>query len=105
VLAGRATDMIIRGRTNIYPGLHEPVVARLPGVHQAVLVGVPDAIGDEEVVLALVGEPGAAQRVRAALPGVLDAAALPDRVVQLAALPLAGRTRKVDRAALRELVR
>jgi acyl-CoA synthetase (AMP-forming)/AMP-acid ligase II len=105
VLAGRATDMIIRGRTNIYPGLHEPVIARLPGVHQAVLVGVPDAIGDERVVLALVGEPGAAERVAAALPGVLDAAALPDRVVQLDALPTAGRTRKVDRAALRELVR
>jgi acyl-CoA synthetase (AMP-forming)/AMP-acid ligase II len=105
VLAGRATDMIIRGRTNIYPGLHEPVIARLPGVGQAVLVGVPDAIGDERVVLALVGEPGAAERVAAALPGVLDAAALPDRVVQLDALPTAGRTRKVDRAALRELVR
>ncbi len=105
VLAGRATDMIIRRRTNIYPGLHEPVIARLPGVHQAVLVGVPDAIGDERVVLALVGEPGAAERVAAALPAVLDAAALPDRVVQLDALPTAGRTRKVDRAAVRELVR
>ncbi len=104
VLAGRVGDMIIRGRTNIYPGLHEPLLARLPGVDQAVLVGVPDALGDEEVVLVLVGEPGAAQRVRAALPGVLDAAALPDRIVQLDALPVAGRTRKVDRAALRELV-
>ncbi|MCX6466841.1 MAG: class I adenylate-forming enzyme family protein [Pseudonocardiales bacterium] len=108
VLAGRATDMIIRGRTNIYPGLHEPAIAALPGVAQAVLVGVPDAIGDERVVLALVAAPGTApglaERVRAALPAVVDAAALPDEVVELPALPVAGRTRKTDRAALRDLV-
>ena len=108
VLAGRATDMIIRGRTNIYPGLHEPAVAALPGVAEAVLVGVPDAIGDERVVLALVAEPGTgpglAGRVRAALPGIVDAAALPDDVVELAVLPTSGRTRKTDRAAVRALV-
>ncbi len=109
VLAGRATDMIIRGHTNIYPGLHEPAITALPGVAQAVLVGVPDAIGDERVVLALVAAPGAAPglagRVRAALPGIVDAAALPDDVVELPALPVAGRTSKIDRAALRERVR
>ncbi|MHA6782353.1 class I adenylate-forming enzyme family protein [Pseudonocardia saturnea] len=106
MLGGRATDMIIRGRTNIYPGLHEPAVAALPGVAQAVLVGVPDAIGDERVVLVVVADPGTppglAGRVRAALPAVLDAAALPDDVVEQSDLPVAGRTRKIDRAALRD---
>jgi acyl-CoA synthetase (AMP-forming)/AMP-acid ligase II len=108
VLAGRATDMIIRGRTNIYPGLYEPAIAALPGVAEAVLVGVPDVIGDERVVLVVVADPdtppGLAGRVRAALPGVLDAAALPDEVVEQPDLPVAGRTRKIDRAALRDRI-
>jgi acyl-CoA synthetase (AMP-forming)/AMP-acid ligase II len=106
VLGGRATDMIIRGHTNIYPGLYEPSIAALPGVAQAVLVGVPDAIGDERVVLALVAAVGAppdlSDRVRAALPALLDASALPDEVVQQPDLPVAGRTRKIDRVALRD---
>ncbi|MBW0134525.1 class I adenylate-forming enzyme family protein [Pseudonocardia abyssalis] len=105
VLGGRATDMIIRGRTNIYPGLYEPAIAALPGVAQAVLVGVPDTIGDDRVVLVLVAAPGRApgltDRVRAALPRVVDAAALPDEIVCVDDVPVAGRTRKTDRAALR----
>lgn len=109
VLHGRATDMLIRGRTNIYPGLHEPAVATLPGVAQALLVGVPDAIGDDRVVLALVAAPGTppglADRVRAALPALIDAAALPDEVVLVDAVPVAGRTRKPDRVALVRMLR
>ena len=109
VLHGRATDMIIRGRTNIYPGLHEPAITELPGVAQALLVGVPDAIGDDRVVLALVAAPGTPpgldRRVRAALPALIDAAALPDEVVLVDAVPVAGRTRKPDRAALVRLLR
>jgi acyl-CoA synthetase (AMP-forming)/AMP-acid ligase II len=107
VLIGRAKDMIIRGSTNIYPGLYEPAVAALPGVTAALMVGVPDEIGDERVVLALVPAPDAgrdlADRVRAALPSLIDAAALPDEVVVLDALPVTGRTRKPDRAAVRAL--
>jgi acyl-CoA synthetase (AMP-forming)/AMP-acid ligase II len=106
VLGGRATDMIIRGRTNIYPGLYEPAISALPGVAQAVLVGVPDAIGDERVVLVLVAAdgtpPGLTGRVWAALPAMLDASALPDDVVELDEVPVTGRTRKTDRAALRD---
>jgi Acyl-CoA synthetases (AMP-forming)/AMP-acid ligases II len=101
VLLGRATDMIIRGRVNIYPGLYEPAIARLPGVADAVLVGVPDEIGDERVVLAVVPEPGAddvVPRVRERLPEVMDAGALPDDIVVLDGIPTVGRTRKPDRA-------
>jgi acyl-CoA synthetase (AMP-forming)/AMP-acid ligase II len=109
VLVGRSKDMIIRGSTNIYPGLYEPAVAALPGVAAALMVGVPDEIGDERVVLALVpapdAGPGLAGRVRAALPSLIDAAALPDEVVVLDALPVAGRTRKPDRRAVREMFR
>ncbi|MBX3098481.1 MAG: acyl--CoA ligase [Salinibacterium sp.] len=101
ILGGRAKDMFIRGTTNIYPGLYEPVIAGIPGVQEAALVGLPNAIGDDELVLAIVGD---ASRVRAALPGLIDAAVLPDRVVVLDALPKKGRSSKLDRAALRDLL-
>jgi hypothetical protein len=42
--------------------------------------------------------------VREALPGLIDAAVLPDRVVRLDALPVRGRSRKLDRAALVHLL-
>src|SRR5690606_21278177 len=53
VLVGRTRDMIIRGTTNIYPGLFEPRVAALDGVAEALLVGVPQVDGDERVALVL----------------------------------------------------
>lgn len=51
VLLGRRQDMIIRGRTTIYPAQYEPGIEAIPGVGHAVMVGVPDEIGDEHVVL------------------------------------------------------
>jgi len=121
VLVGRTRDMIIRGTTNIYPGLFEPRVAALAGVGEALLVGVPQVDGDERVALVVTSAaaPGArpartaaadrvaldpdhplVARVRAALPGVLDHDALPDVVLHADRVPLAGRSRKPDRAAL-----
>ncbi|MEU0722472.1 class I adenylate-forming enzyme family protein [Streptomyces lavendulocolor] len=111
VLHGRKKDMLIRGRTNIYPGLYEPAITALPGVAEAVIVGVPDEYGDERVVLALVAEhppasPDAfAESVRSLLPSVIDAAVLPDDVVVLDRIPVAGRSRKPDREALRARLR
>lgn len=114
-LLGRKKDMLLRGTQNIYVGLYEPVIASLPGVADAAMVGVPDAIGDDRVVVVIVPE-GApqgmpadsrhplAQRVAAALPGLIDHAALPDLVVAIGALPRRGRMRKPDRPALVELV-
>ena len=99
ILGGRSKDMFIRGTTNVYPGLYEPVIAGIPGVHEAALVGVPDEIGDDELVLVIVGD---ASRVAAALPGLIDAAVMPDRIVVLDALPKRGRSQKLDRAALAE---
>ncbi|WP_034593713.1 class I adenylate-forming enzyme family protein [Hamadaea tsunoensis] len=113
VLLGRKKDMIIRGKFNLYPGLYEPAVGALPGVREAAFVGLADpGHGDEEVVLCVVVDPAAAadpstvvERLRARLPHVIDHDALPDRIVALADLPRGGRTHKLDRAALRELVR
>ena len=101
ILSGRSKDMFIRGTTNVYPGLYEPVIAGIPGVREAALVGVPNEIGDDELVLVIVGD---ASRVAAALPGLIDAAAMPDRIVVMDALPKAGRSQKLDRAALRDML-
>ena len=113
-LLGRAKDMFIRGTQNVYPALYEPVIAGLPGVADAAMVGVPDEIGDHGIVVALVPEqdppvrPTAAHplvaRVTRALPGLLDAGVLPDAVVAVPELPRAGRSRKLDRAALAALL-
>nr|WP_241744522.1 class I adenylate-forming enzyme family protein [Cellulosimicrobium arenosum] len=123
VLVGRTRDMIIRGTTNIYPGLFEPRVAALDGVGEAVLVGLPQVDGDERVALIVTSaspargasttsapDAGAGvhldphhplvDHVRARLPAVLDHDALPDVVLHADRIPLAGRSRKPDRAAL-----
>jgi acyl-CoA synthetase (AMP-forming)/AMP-acid ligase II len=118
VLVGRNRDMIIRGTVNIYPGLFEPRLRQLPGVADAVLVGVPVPDGDEWVVLVVTAEggPGGAgiPRVRSGtelarsvagqVAAVLDHGALPDLVVEASHLPVAGRSRKPDRRALVRLV-
>lgn len=114
VLVGRNRDMIIRGTVNIYPGLFEPRLRDLPGVADAVLVGVPVPDGDERVVLVVTaaGGPGGAgapeirtgtelaRSVADRVAGVLDHGALPDLVVEASHLPVAGRSRKPDRRAL-----
>lgn len=119
VLLGRKKDMLIRGTTNIYPSLYEPSIAALPGVGEAAIVGVPDDIGDESVVLILTpDQPPAgsstepvvlaghqlAEQTANELPGLIDAAAMPDRIIVLDTLPRAGRNLKIDRDALRRLV-
>lgn len=106
VLLGRKKDMILRDGVNIYPGLYESGVAALPGVAEAAIVGLPDPeTGDEEVVLAVVPADGYDEGLlRRALPGIVDAAALPDRIEPLDAFPRSGRADKLDRAALRDLV-
>ncbi|GAA4095844.1 AMP-binding protein [Nonomuraea soli] len=106
VLLGRKKDMLLRDGFNIYPSLYEPSIAALPGVREAAIVGLADPeTGDEEVVLALVAGEGFQEgAVRRRLPDLMDAGALPDRIVVLPELPVSGRSQKLDRAALREIV-
>ena len=111
VLLGRAKDMIIRGHHNVYPALHEPVVARIPGVRRCAMVGVRDArAADERIVLVVEPAEGTDPAALArALPAALrdeatriDDAARPDRILVMP-LPEVGRSHKVDRAALRAI--
>ena len=106
VMIGRKKDMIIRGKTNIYPGLYEPLIAARPGVAEVAMVGLSEGMfGEETVVLAVVPTPDApadlALRLHRELPSILDTFALPDRIVVVPDLPVTGRTSKLDRAALR----
>lgn len=104
VLLGRKKDMVIRGKFNLYPGLYEPAVMALDGVEEAAFVGVADAeTGDEEVVLVVTGQVDP-DELAVRLKGVLDAGALPDRIVRLEELPYGGRGRKLDRNVLRGMV-
>lgn len=112
VLLGRRKDMIIRGRFNIYPELYEPVIERIDGVKRCAMVGIHDkGPTDERVVLVV--EPRAAgadevlkkrlwRELRSG-PRSIDGAALPD-VIMIMALPTAGRSSKVDKGRLREIV-
>ncbi|MEV6349264.1 class I adenylate-forming enzyme family protein [Actinoplanes sp. NPDC051851] len=100
VLAGRAKDMILRRAENIYPGLYEPAL-HVPGVALAFLVGIPAGDGDERVAAVVELSPGAdPATVRSALrePLARMGGARPDHVL-FATVPLAGRSRKPDRAA------
>ncbi|MCP3757417.1 class I adenylate-forming enzyme family protein [Streptomyces sp. TBY4] len=100
VLEGRAKDMVLRRAENIYPGLYEPSL-HVPGVELALLVAVPADDGDERLVAVVQPCRGASEgTLRAALDGPLRrmGAAVPDAVL-FARIPLAGRSRKPDRAA------
>lgn len=74
------------------------------------MIGVPDTIGDDRIVLVVVPSTDAppaftAQHpllatVAAALSGLIDAAVLPDLIVAAPSLPHSGRSGKLDRNAL-----
>lgn len=113
VLLGRQKDMLIRGDHNIYPELYESLVERVSGVRRAAIVGDFDPVlADERIVLVV--EPdgsvdeatllaAVARSVREG-PSRFDATAQPDRIVALQSLPEAGRSHKIDKAALRRML-
>ncbi len=108
ILTGRKKDMIIRRNFNLYPGLYEPTISRIPGVVDCAMVGRwSDAQQDEEVVLVVeANQPIAEQKLMEMLRHgkySIDAEAMPDEVVFMP-LPRSGRQHKVDKKALRELV-
>jgi len=110
VLLGRKKNMLIRGNMNIYPSLYEPGICTIPGVADAAIVGVPDRIGDDRVMLFVVARPGfdsakVLGAVRSQVHLHMDEDALPDRVELLDSMPLSGRSLKRDSLVLTQLAR
>ncbi|GAA3615626.1 o-succinylbenzoate--CoA ligase [Kineosporia mesophila] len=102
-IGGRLDAVIISGGVNIAPGPVEDVLQRLPGVAEAVVVGVPDPEWGQRVGAALVLTPGAQAptlaEVRARVTHELSARSAPRQLTVLERLPLRG-PGKPDRAAI-----
>jgi o-succinylbenzoate---CoA ligase len=105
---GRLDSVIISGGVNIAPGPVEATLQRLPGVAEAVVVGLPDPEWGERVAAALVLVPGAAPptlaQLRALVTAEVSAAAAPRQLTLLDVLPLRG-PGKPDRAAIEKSLR
>lgn len=98
---GRADDVIISGGENIHPVEIERVLAEVDGVHEVVVVGVPDTKWGEAVVAVVEGDvaPGALERhARYHLAGYK----IPKQWVIVGSMPRLG-IGKPDRAAIRAL--
>ncbi|REF30100.1 o-succinylbenzoate--CoA ligase [Calidifontibacter indicus] len=97
---GRADDLINTGGMKVAPRVVEDVLTRLPGVREAVVLGLPDPEWGQVVSAALVADPRPSLRaVREALRDTLPGYALPRRLLLVDALPLRG-PGKPDRVAL-----
>lgn len=87
-LMGREKNMIIRGGVNIYPPEIERVIEGLPGVDEAVVLGLPDTSLGEQVCAAVVSQSGVAEAdIRASCAERLAPYKVPSTVVFVEALP------------------
>ena len=107
-ISGRADDLVNTGGVKIAPGPVEDALVRfVPGVRDAVVVGVPDPTWGQLVGAAVTLTEGSPvpslADVRARLRDALPAAALPRLVRVVDDLPWRG-PGKPDRAAVRELL-
>lgn len=106
VLIGRKKDMLIRGNFNIYPGLYETTINKIPGISEAVMIGLfDDHLADEKVFLVVESEKQLreADVMRMLKSGTysIDKEALPDRII-FSKIPRFGRQNKIDRNKLRK---
>lgn len=103
---GRLDDVIVTGGLKVSPALVEAALLELPGVGEAVVVGVPDGEWGQRVVAAVVPESGAAapglDDLRRAVGTSVGGHAAPRQLLVLDAIPLRG-PGKPDRARLTEL--
>jgi O-succinylbenzoic acid--CoA ligase len=103
---GRLDDLINTGGLKVAPRVvEEALTAHVPGVREAVVVGVADPEWGQAVCAAVVVADGRRlleDEVRDALRGHLPRHALPRRVAVVEALPLRG-PGKPDRAAIRSV--
>lgn len=99
---GRLDEAISTGGLTVVPQVVEAALARVPGVRECAVFGLPDVRLGERVVAAVVPEPATEvtlELIRGALAAELPATAAPRELFLLDALPLRG-PGKVDRRAL-----
>jgi long-chain acyl-CoA synthetase len=104
-VVGRKSDMIIRGGSNIAPAEVESALTSIPGVRDAVVVGVPDPEYGERVAAILTtggGEDLSDEALTHALSARLASYKVPSVYLRDLALP-DGTTGKRDRRAIRDL--
>jgi crotonobetaine/carnitine-CoA ligase len=101
----RRKDMIRRRGENVSSFEVEAAVMKFPDVAEVAAVGIPAAVGDEEVLIALVPKPGA-QIDRIQLMNFLRANmprfAMPRYVRQMTALPRTPATQRVQKKDIRD---
>ena len=102
-ILGRLDSVIITGGINVAPGPVEAALQRLPGVAEAVVVGLPDPEWGQRVAAALVLRPGAEPptlaQARAQVTAEVSAPAAPRQLTLFDVLPLRG-PGKPDRTAI-----
>jgi O-succinylbenzoic acid--CoA ligase len=105
-VTGRMDDVIVTGGLKVSPGAVEAALLQLPGVREAVVIGLEDAEWGRRVVAAVVPGTGAAApdlaRVRAHVAAAVAPHAAPRQMLVLAELPLRG-PGKPDRARIARL--
>jgi len=103
-LAGRRSEMYLRGGYNVYPVEVERVLCDYPGVRQAAVVGTPDSVLGEIGVAFLVTDPDVVptrEELAFFVKGHIADYKAPDAVVVVDALPLTSMG-KVDKRSLYE---
>ena len=101
-ILGRIDDIITTGAEKVAPLAVESALAALPGIREAVVVGVPDDEWGQTVAAAVTADRAfTLDEIRAALRPTLPGYALPRRLLVLDRIPLIG-TGKPDRAAIRD---
>lgn len=89
-LVGRSTELVIVNGFNVYPAEVEAVLARLPGVAEVAVIGVPDERTGEAVVAFVTPVRGArldGEQLRGAVADRLARFKVPSRVDVVDALP------------------
>lgn len=112
VLIGRKKDMIIRGNYNIYPGLYESTIQKIPGVAACAMVGMRnESKEDEDIVLVIESDNSQdttiIKRVESSIRSgkySIDIHAIPDKVVVMN-IPRHGRQLKIDKRKLLEVLK
>lgn len=104
VITGRNDRMINTGGETVDPSRVESLLLDLPGVEEAVVIGMPDADWGERVVAFVVGKSLDLEEISATLPETTRPAERPKEFIQLPELPRS-EMGKLQRSALEEVWR